>query len=200
MAGFETTLVTLAVIAITLFVAWYFELFRTKDTDDEDMDEDCSLEALQEKMRALTPEEANGYGRHNETYRWEQNDTEVILFVPIDEDVNKKTIQWELETKKISLKIKGQPILEGVTWRKINTEDSLWSFDNDEKTGERLFIWTLVKLKPTSGRQHWKCVVMGEPELDTTRFGSGLQTMNANDPAGMAAMVNSLKDTSDENS
>lgn len=41
--------------------------------------------------------------------------------------------------------------------------------DEDEKTGQRLFVWTLVKLTPTEGRKHWKCVVHGEPEIDTMR-------------------------------
>ena len=52
----------------------------------------------------------------------------------------------------------------------MNVEDSLWSFDEDEKTGERVFVWTLVKLNATEGRKHWKCVANGEPEIDTHRF------------------------------
>ena len=76
--AYEATVVALAVVIITAVLAWYFRLFD-KEEEDLEIDEgahasaddcsdpplwcsDVSLEALQEKMRALKPEEADGYG------------------------------------------------------------------------------------------------------------------------------------------
>lgn len=80
---YETTIVAIAIVVITLVIAWYFQLFSTDEDDlafggDEGATElhaghfshsaglrfhaDISMEDLQKKMRALTPEEADNYG------------------------------------------------------------------------------------------------------------------------------------------
>ena len=82
--------------------------------------------------------------REYDHYKWVQNNDEVTITVKIDDgrtsfvrlclkagpitDVKKQHIEWELEAKKIKLYIKGEKILDGATFRKVNTEDSLWSF------------------------------------------------------------------------
>merc|ERR1711934_145253 len=204
--AYETTIITLAVIVITAVVAWYFRVFEKKSDDIDMGDEDFSMEALQEKMRALNPEEADNYGGSVENddgtlrYKWEQDNDNTVVIVPVDEGVGKKQIKFELGVKNLKLVIQGNTILEGRPYRKVRHEDSIWEFDEDEKTGQKLFRWNLVKLNKTEGRKHWKCVVRGEPEIDTHRFGSALQTVNPNDPAGMAAMVAGLKDDNDSDS
>ena len=47
---------------------------------------------------------------------------------------------------------------------------------------------TLVKSVPTVAREHWKCVVKGEPEIDTNAFGAPIRTFDPQDGQGMEKM------------
>ena len=59
-----------------------------------------------------------------------------------------------------------------------------------EDAGEgRLVVVTLQKIQRTSANGHWKCVCLGEPEIDTAKFGPAVMTADPNDPGAIARML-----------
>ena len=53
---------------------------------------------------------------------------------------------------------------------------------------ERLVTIVLTKLVATSSQSHWKCVVQGEPEIDTSKFGPPIRAFDPIDTYGLKHM------------
>jgi len=91
-----------------------------------------------EKDKGQTPNAGNG-GTHEEIYNWDQTLSEVTCNINVDKSVTSKMLSCELGVKKCCIKIKGAGgavIMEGEWSDNINTEDTIWCFE--EVKGKRV--------------------------------------------------------------
>ena len=104
-------------------------------------------------------------GGETAKYRWSQSISSVDVQMELPEGTIAKNLLVKMKAKSIEIRLKSSPadsppLLAGEFCEKINTEDSFWSVEekkflnlNMEKAYEAI----------------WKNVLMGDPEIDTTK-------------------------------
>lgn len=99
-------------------------------------------------------------------YKWEQTleDVTVLLIVPAGTPAKMLNIKY---TKThLTVGIKGQdPIIDGDLSEEIKPGDSQWTI-SDVKDGREV----QVNLMKKTGQHWWKCVLKGDPEIDTSKI------------------------------
>lgn len=117
-------------------------------------------------------------------YWWGQNDNEVTVKVgKLPLGVRTRDIQLKLTPSTLKLVVLGITVLDGELCEKIKAEES--TFELEDHHGGRLVVVTLAKLKKTTGSDHWRCVVVGEPEIDVQEFGPKVADIDLADPASL---------------
>ena len=133
-------------------------------------------------------------------YDWSQNEHEVEMHVKIPADkfesdviLTKKDVSCSIKPEKIFISIRGDTLLEGDLYAPVDPDECNWQID---KSAETMSIWvTLYKKVPTLRKHHWKCVILGDEEVDTNHLGAPIFKIG-NDPNEMRsalARVNNYK-------
>jgi hypothetical protein len=86
----------------------------------------------------------------------------------------------------MKLAVCGQVLLEGKTFAPIDPDESSFVLEDDPVEGGRRLSATLAKKRSTMGSAHWKCVVVGEPEIDVEEFAKLCQVMPDGESANAA--------------
>ena len=146
-------------------------------------------------MRLLSEAETGGA---TETYTWGQTEAEVTVRIAAPEGLRSREVAFVVGTKRISLRVRGQPVLEGPLHREVLADDSTYSIEDVETTSERRpsqrqVVVSLVKAKRTGGKEHWSCVVEGEGKIDTIGFGPKVLMANIHNPQDMAEHMHMLQ-------
>ncbi|CAK0890488.1 unnamed protein product [Prorocentrum cordatum] len=101
-------------------------------------------------------------GAATDKYYWSQSLREVTVEVEVGE-CTAKDIQVDLTATRLCVKCKGSTVLEGKLHEKVVTEETMWHLD-----GNRQLVLSLEKHRD----MWWKCVLEGDPEIDTTKVES----------------------------
>lgn len=125
-------------------------------------------------QQALGP----GNGAVHETYSWTQTLSEVSIVVPVPQEcvpIRGKDCKVKLQKEYMSIGIAGrEDIVSGPLFAPVRVDDSMWNLV-DSNTIE-------VSLTKVDGMQWWKCVIQGEPEIDTTKIEPEPSSLNDVDP------------------
>ncbi|KAL4448441.1 hypothetical protein ABPG75_005660 [Micractinium tetrahymenae] len=101
-----------------------------------------------------------GNGADLPGYSWTQSLAEVVLTVPVPPGTKGRSCDVAIGRDKLRVGLKGQPpVLDGPLFASVKPDDCLWNLVD----GRQLEV-TLAK---RDGMQWWRCVVAGEPEIDT---------------------------------
>eukprot|EP00746_Dinoflagellata_sp_MGD_P163303 gnl/MRDRNA2_/MRDRNA2_91269_c0_seq1.p1 gnl/MRDRNA2_/MRDRNA2_91269_c0~~gnl/MRDRNA2_/MRDRNA2_91269_c0_seq1.p1 ORF type:complete len:281 (+),score=77.94 gnl/MRDRNA2_/MRDRNA2_91269_c0_seq1:98-940(+) len=81
-------------------------------------------------------------------YSWKAGDgedsTEILVFIPIDDNIKSKDIDYKLTKKALKIGIKGQePIIDDQLWKECDDEETAWEVDKIE--GKRSVVLTIIK-------------------------------------------------------
>lgn len=112
-----------------------------------------------------------GNGGIGPSYYWTQSLTELTIYYELNFDqlqptLTKKDIICTLKSNSISLKIKEVVHLEGSLHSLIRVDESVWTWNRELTTADTsVLIINLEKVVPT----WWTCVIVGHPEIDTTK-------------------------------
>jgi hypothetical protein len=160
-----------------------------------------------------TDPSGRNFGATTDEYRWMQTENEVTVLVPVPRGTRARDVSCEFRPQRLALSVEGNALLVGETWRRIVPDECTWMverLDEDEDGGSstrweepttlgcrsdatRLYI-TLRKRTATRGSSHWRAVLRGHEEIDTSAFGPPVTTMNASDPAAVRRTIRSLYD------
>ncbi|KAK9121947.1 hypothetical protein Syun_019564 [Stephania yunnanensis] len=112
------------------------------------------------KKNVRAPNKGNGLDL--EKYSWTQTLQEVTVSVPIPEGTKSRFIACEIKKNHLKVGLKGQaPIIDGELFQSVKVDDCFWSLE-DQK-----FISVL--LTKQNQMDWWKCLVKGDPEVDTQK-------------------------------
>lgn len=106
----------------------------------------------------------SGNGADMETYSWTQTLQEVEIRVPfkVNFPLKGKDCVVNIEKKKISVGLKGQPpVLEGTMYNTIKVEECTWCIQ-DKKT-------LLINMEKSNQMEWWSRIVESEPEINTKK-------------------------------
>eukprot|EP00658_Telonema_sp_P-2_P021149 TRINITY_DN18403_c0_g1_i2.p1 TRINITY_DN18403_c0_g1~~TRINITY_DN18403_c0_g1_i2.p1 ORF type:complete len:209 (-),score=69.35 TRINITY_DN18403_c0_g1_i2:153-779(-) len=179
-----TIVVLFAGLGYTAQKLGWINLFGSSDEDEECFDQ----QKFREMSKPPTAQECDNYGGTTDRYVWMQTDDEVEIRFNVKDGVKTKDVDWSLRSDHIKLVVQGQKMVEGKLFKTVVVDDSIWTFDTSDD-GKKVLVWTLQKKEKTEGRSHWKYIAEGEPSIDTSRFGSAVSTVDANDPESIKKMV-----------
>eukprot|EP00953_Heterococcus_sp_UTEX-ZZ885_P010477 6118-Heterococcus_DN1.PRE.8 len=81
--------------------------------------------------------------------RWTQSDDEVEIFVPVPKEIGRSDVSFAIAGAKITLKVKGEPILAGELFKAVDREGCNWQIEDD---GEHRVVWLQLAKEEPSGR------------------------------------------------
>ena len=143
-----------------------------------------NLVAADGKMVLLSDEAMGGTC---DTYSWGQNETEVTVKAAGPPGLRGKEVKMKVTSDKLRLEVRGVAILDGELFARVIADEATFVIE-DAPDGGRLVVVSLTKLRRTMANGHWKCVVKGEPEIDTDKFGPQVRSFDPNDAEGMSEM------------
>lgn len=118
--------------------------------------------ALPEQTRKMMKHISTWNGAATDKYYWSQSLREVTVEIEVGE-CTAKDIQVDITATRLCVKCKGGTVLEGKLHEKVVTEETMWHLDSN-----RQLVMSLEKHRD----MWWKCVLEGDPEIDTTKVES----------------------------
>ncbi|XP_055832811.1 protein BOBBER 1-like [Solanum dulcamara] len=131
-------------------------------------------EAMEEdKKGPLAPNIGNGLDLDN--YSWGQSMQEVNVNISVPLGTKSRFIVCDIKKSHLTVGLKGQPpIIDGELYRPVKVEDCFWSLEDQKSIS--------VLLTKKDQIDWWKCVVKGEPELDTEKVEPETSRLSELDP------------------
>jgi hypothetical protein len=102
-----------------------------------------------------------GCGGNYERYSFTQNDTEIVVSIPIPEGTKSKLIDVKIGTNSLFAGLSGQPpVLSGTLFKPIKASESLWSIEE-----RKALVITLAKAN-LQYEEWWPHVILTETQID----------------------------------
>jgi len=102
------------------------------------------------------------YGGKTDKYTWDQDENEVNITFPLDKTIRARDIQCTIRALTLKLVVKGKTLLDGPLCHEVLPEGCTWTMESESGNLDVL----LAKPKHTENPVWWKCIVLGEPEID----------------------------------
>ncbi|XP_058095928.1 protein BOBBER 1-like [Magnolia sinica] len=144
---------------------------RLKDADSMEVDsvgkEDIPKETTTEKSTEANGKENvrtpnSGNGLDLDKYSWTQTLQETTVNVPVPRGTKSRFITCEIKKNHLKVGLKGQPpIIDGELFQPVKADDCFWSIE-DEK-------YISILLTKQNQMEWWKCLIKGDPEIDTQK-------------------------------
>ena len=100
-------------------------------------------------------------------YRWTQSLQDLNVYVKVPKGTKAKQLVIDIKKSSLLVKIGGQePILNGELFGSVKMEDSFWSVEDAADGDGRVVSLALQKVNQM---EWWRCVVKGEPEINTQK-------------------------------
>lgn len=103
-----------------------------------------------------------GNGGSTDKYVWTQTlgDLNVVLPVPIG--TKTKMLSVDITNKRLKVGMKGQPpIIDGEFHKRVIVDDCFWTLEDGREIS--------LSLQKENKMEWWKCVIVGDVEIDTTK-------------------------------
>ncbi|KAK7350997.1 hypothetical protein VNO77_10109 [Canavalia gladiata] len=116
--------------------------------------------ANKEESSSIVPNKGNGLDL--EKYSWTQTLQEVNVNVPVPNGTKSRFVICEIKKNHLKVGLKGQPpIIEGELYRPVKPDDCYWSIEDQSALS--------ILLTKHDQMEWWKCLVKGDPEIDTQK-------------------------------
>eukprot|EP01038_Epipyxis_sp_PR26KG_P015417 gene15417-20799_t len=102
-----------------------------------------------------------GNGGKTDKYVWTQTLSEVTVNVPVPAGTKTKMLDVKISNTSLSVGLKGQaPLVSGTFHKRIIVDDSIWTLEDGDVS---------LVLQKDNKMEWWKCVVVGDPEINTQK-------------------------------
>ncbi|XP_027338843.1 protein BOBBER 1 [Abrus precatorius] len=117
-------------------------------------------EANREESGSIVPNKGNGLDL--DKYSWTQTLQEVNVNVPVPNGTKSRFVICEIKKNHLKVGLKGQPpIIEGELHRPVKPDDCYWSIEDQSAIS--------ILLTKHDQMEWWKCLVKGDPQIDTQK-------------------------------
>ncbi|KAG8339224.1 putative nuclear movement protein [Trypanosoma vivax] len=147
-----------------------------------------SLVENQKGMTNLIPCNSE-YGGDYEQYSFGQSDSEVVVKVPLPENVTSKMLVVNIAACELTVGIKGhKPIISGNLYKPIKSSESTWCVED-----KRMLIVTLIKTN-LQYEEWWPCVTVDERQIDMKTFKPPSKHISELDDSAQATIARMMFD------
>ncbi|XP_059298872.1 protein BOBBER 1-like isoform X2 [Lycium ferocissimum] len=159
---------------------------KFKEDVEEVNEAKSASEAMEEdKKGPRAPNIGNGLDLDN--YSWGQSLQEVNLNIPVPHGTKSRFIVCDIKKNHLTVGLKGQPpIIDGELYRPVKVEDCFWSLEDQKSIS--------VLLTKKDQMDWWKCVVKGEPEVETQKVEPEPSKLSDLDPETRATVEKMMFD------
>ncbi|WCJ36836.1 Nuclear migration protein nudC [Euphorbia peplus] len=113
-----------------------------------------------EDSGVIVPNKGNGLDL--EKYSWTQTLEEVSVIIPVPSGTKSRFVVCDIKKNHLKVGLKGQPpIIEGELHKPIKADDCYWSIEDGNTIS--------VLLTKHDQMEWWRCLVKGDPEIDTQK-------------------------------
>ncbi|CAK8570165.1 unnamed protein product [Lathyrus sativus] len=113
-----------------------------------------------EKKEGAAPNKGNGMDL--EFYSWTQSLQELNVNVPVPNGTKSKLVICEIKKNHLKVGLKGQPpIIDGDLYKSIKPDECYWSIEDQNTIS--------ILLTKHDQMDWWKCLVKGDPEINTQK-------------------------------
>lgn len=103
-----------------------------------------------------------GNGGRTDKYIWTQTLSDLIVTVPVPLGTKTKQLSVDITNKRLKVGMKGQPpIIDGDLHKRVIVDDCFWTLEDGREVS--------ISLQKDNKMEWWKCVVIGDQEIDTTK-------------------------------
>lgn len=135
--------------------------------------ETIEKKTLQPKLNENGKQIPMGNGGIADNYIWSQTFKDISVYIEVPKGTKGKDISCSIKPSSISLKRNNVVLLEGLFEENVNSSDSIWTIQHGKDSESSLLIITLEKIR----ENWWKSVVIGHPEIDTTKVSSNFYVL-----------------------
>ncbi|KAJ9164537.1 hypothetical protein P3X46_024102 [Hevea brasiliensis] len=115
---------------------------------------------IEEESGGRVPNKGNGLDL--EKYSWTQTLQEVNVLVPVPSGTKSRFVVCDIKKNHLKVGLKGQPsIIEGELYKPIRVDDCYWSIEDQNTIS--------ILLTKHDQMEWWKCLVKGDPEINTQK-------------------------------
>ncbi|KAL5726995.1 hypothetical protein ACHQM5_000233 [Ranunculus cassubicifolius] len=126
-----------------------------------------------EKSNVVVPNKGNGLDFEN--YSWTQTLHEATVIVPVPHGTKSRSVVCEIKKNHLKIGLKGEPpIIDGDLFASVKVDDSFWSIEDQKSIS--------VLLTKQKDMDWWKCLVQGEPHVDTQKVEPETSKLSDLDP------------------
>lgn len=156
---------------------------KDKEEDQEEKDRKAKITQMDETLRAellkKTAHLDDKNGGRSRNYTWVQHQVEQFeMFIPIDSNVRGADIKVEFDSKHLSVKVKGEYLVNGELFAPINADTLFWNVD-EAKIGKVISI-TWEKIYKMVW---WDYVIKGDDVLSLKKFNPDPSKLSDLDPS-----------------
>lgn len=132
-----------------------------KPAAHEKMDEDeKTTETKEDDKKSRVPNKGNGLDMDN--YSWIQSLQEVTITIPVPPGTKSRSIVCDIKKNHLKVGLKGQPpVIDAELCKPVKVDESFWSLEDQKSVS--------VLLTKSDHMEWWKCLVKGDPEIDTQK-------------------------------
>lgn len=103
-----------------------------------------------------------GNGGTTSKYTWTQTLGTLEILISTSPGLKSKDCQVNISRNKLSVKVKGEEIINGELHSNVKPDDSLWSIVDGDTIQ--------IILEKQNNMNWWSCVLKGDPEIDTSKI------------------------------
>uniref|UniRef100_A0A7R9U6G5 Nuclear migration protein nudC n=1 Tax=Pinguiococcus pyrenoidosus TaxID=172671 RepID=A0A7R9U6G5_9STRA len=106
-----------------------------------------------------------GNGGSTDAYVWTQQLQDLMVMVEVPPNTRGRDLSVVIQARKLRVGLKGQPpLVDGELHKKVIVDDSFWTLETED--GKKVVN---VALQKENRMEWWKCVIKGDPEIDTRK-------------------------------
>eukprot|EP01026_Neomeris_dumetosa_P038101 TRINITY_DN309_c0_g1_i4.p1 TRINITY_DN309_c0_g1~~TRINITY_DN309_c0_g1_i4.p1 ORF type:complete len:339 (-),score=70.23 TRINITY_DN309_c0_g1_i4:427-1377(-) len=121
---------------------------------------EAESEEEKDESKGLKPNLGNGADYDH--YSWTQTLSEVTVQIPVPAGTKGRDLVVQIQKNHLKVGLKGQEaVVDGELHKSIQAEECLWNLVDN-----KMVELTLVKVE---GMNWWKCVIQGDPEINTQK-------------------------------
>ncbi|XP_020257270.1 protein BOBBER 2-like isoform X2 [Asparagus officinalis] len=140
---------------------------------DKELEEEKEAKEGDGESKGRKPNAGNGLDM--EKYSWTQTLQEVTINIPVPQGTKSRFVAYELKKNYLKVGLKGQPpIIDGQLHKSVKTDDCFWNIEDGEAIS--------ILLTKQNKMEWWKCLVNGDPEVDTQKVEPETSKLSDLDP------------------
>lgn len=195
----KTVSILLALAALIVTVLVNFASPQQNPPDNNGKDDFADSDAQDYSNLLDTSKDSDKLFGQSEKYDWNQDESEVEMFVKLDKlpesnSIKAKDVIIIIKADTIQVIVRGETIIDGEFYAPVDKDECTWQMDTAEQDKTSLVVLiTLFKKTPTVRNQHWKSLLKGESTVNVSKLGPPIHGVDTGNVSSVRNAIEAIK-------